>query len=70
MLKTFAAIALVTLGLIPLSGAQSIRKAVDPEIEAAVMRVLDDFLVGLNTATWQRSSVPCISRITASQTAR
>ena len=48
MLRTFAAVTLVTLGLIPLSGAQSIRKAVDPEIEAAVMRVLDDFLVGLN----------------------
>jgi hypothetical protein len=48
MLKTFAAVTLVTLGLIPLSGAPSIRKAVDPEIEAAVMRVLDDFLVSLN----------------------
>ena len=48
MLRAFAAVTLVTLGLIPLSGAQSIRKTVDPEIEAAVMRVLDDFLAGLN----------------------
>ena len=49
MLRAFAAVTLVTFGLIPLSGAQSIRKAVDPEIEAAVMRVLDEFLVALNS---------------------
>jgi hypothetical protein len=48
MLRTFAAFTLVTLGLISVSGAQSIRKAVDPEIEAAVMRVLDEFLFALN----------------------
>src|SRR5215510_5546833 len=48
MLRAFAVVTLVTLGLIPLSGAQSIRKAVDPNIEAAVMRVLDDWLVGIN----------------------
>jgi hypothetical protein len=48
MLRAFAGITLVTLGLIRLSGAQSIRKMVDPETEAAVMRVLDDFLAGLN----------------------
>ena len=50
MLRIFAVVTLVTFGLIPLSGAQSIRKAVDPEIETAVMQVLDAFLVGLNTA--------------------
>lgn len=70
MLRAFAAVTLATLGLIPLRGAQSIRKTVDPEIEAAVRRVLDDFLAGLMTATWRRSSVPCTSRTTVWQTAR
>lgn len=48
MLRTLAAVMLVMLALIPLTGAQAHRKAVDPEIEAAVMRVLDEFYVGLN----------------------
>jgi hypothetical protein len=48
MFRTLAAVILVMLALIPLSGAQPNRKVVDPVIEAAVMRVLDEFYVGLN----------------------
>src|SRR4030095_5314688 len=49
MSKTLVGVFLVTLGLTSLTGAQRTGKTVDPEIEAAVMRVLDEFLVALNS---------------------